>query len=174
LSDEQSIYSSQVESRSRSPAHQGDYVRDVLADLRVSQFVTLGQPFLALSPGDRLADVIERLSGTDCQALPVVDKEGRLLGVVSLEETYLASQSPNLLTIIVAADLMRSDITPLQLEDRLDRAVELFAENDLVALPVVDGTPERRVVGIVKRSEIASTYLRHVHGTSAATDANAK
>ncbi len=27
LSDEQSIYSSQVESRSRSPAHQGDYVR---------------------------------------------------------------------------------------------------------------------------------------------------
>ena len=31
LSDEQSIYSSQVESRSRSPAHQGAYVRQVLA-----------------------------------------------------------------------------------------------------------------------------------------------
>ena len=30
LSDEQSIYSSQVESRSRSPAHQGAYVREVL------------------------------------------------------------------------------------------------------------------------------------------------
>ena len=30
LSDEQSIYSSQVESRSRSPAHQGAYIRDVL------------------------------------------------------------------------------------------------------------------------------------------------
>ena len=36
LSDEQSIYSSQVESRSRSPAHQGDYVREVLAGLRVT------------------------------------------------------------------------------------------------------------------------------------------
>ena len=35
LSDEQSIYSSQVESRSRSPAHQGDYVRDVLTGLHV-------------------------------------------------------------------------------------------------------------------------------------------
>ena len=42
LSDEQSIYSSQVESRSRSPAHQGDYVREVLMDLRVSQFIQLG------------------------------------------------------------------------------------------------------------------------------------
>ncbi len=39
LSDEQSIYSSQVESRSRSPAHQGDYVREVLTGLQVSQFV---------------------------------------------------------------------------------------------------------------------------------------
>ena len=34
LSDEQSIYSSQVESRSRSPAHQGDYVREVLTGLQ--------------------------------------------------------------------------------------------------------------------------------------------
>ena len=33
LSDEQSIYHSQVESRSLSPAHQGDYVREVLAGL---------------------------------------------------------------------------------------------------------------------------------------------
>ena len=31
FSDQQSIYSSQVESRSRSPAHQGTFVRQVLA-----------------------------------------------------------------------------------------------------------------------------------------------
>jgi CIC family chloride channel protein len=40
LSDEQSIYSSQIESRALSPAHQGDYVRAVLAGLQVGQFVT--------------------------------------------------------------------------------------------------------------------------------------
>ena len=43
LSDEQSIYSAQVESRSRSPAHQGSYVREVLAGARVSQFLKAGQ-----------------------------------------------------------------------------------------------------------------------------------
>jgi CIC family chloride channel protein len=166
LSDEQSIYSSQVESRSRSPAHQGDYVREVLADLRVSQFVILGQPFPSLKPEDSLAAVIERLSGTDYSALPVLDKEGRLAGVVSLEEAHLASQSPNLRSIIVAVDLMRSDITPLQLDDRLDRAIELFVENDLVALPVVDNAADRRVVAVVKRSDVSNTYLRYVHGVS--------
>src|SRR5208337_4225450 len=51
LSDEQSIYSSQVESRSRSPAHQGDYVRDVLSDLSVSRFIVPEQSVPSLRPG---------------------------------------------------------------------------------------------------------------------------
>ncbi len=166
LSDEQSIYSSQVESRSRSPAHQGDYVREVLADLRVSRFILPAQQVPCLQPGIPLAEVLARLSNSDYNALPVTDEAGRLLGVVSLEEVHLASQSPHLTAIIVAADLMRTDITPLRADDRLDRAVELFVENDLVALPVVDGSAERRVIGIVKQTDVASTYLRHVQGES--------
>jgi CIC family chloride channel protein len=164
LSDEQSIYNSQVLSRSLSPAHQGDYVREVLAGLFVRQFVKPQAEIFTLGPSDRLADVLTRLAQTPYQAVPVTDPTGRLLGVVSLEEVHLASQSPNLSPLVLAADLMRSDVTPLQLDDRLDRAQELFVENDLLALPVVDTLVERRVVGIVKRSDIAGAYLRHVHG----------
>jgi CBS-domain-containing membrane protein len=72
--------------------------------------------------------------------------------------------------VIVAADLMRGDVSPLRPGDRLDRALELFVENDMLALPVVDGPPGQRVLGIVKRSDIASTYLRHVHGLTSAQD----
>jgi CIC family chloride channel protein len=166
LSDEQSIYSSQVLSRSLSPAHQGDYVREVLAGLLVRQFVKQQTELFTLHPGDRLVEVVTRLGTAPFQSVPVTDPTGRLLGVVSLEEVHLASQSPNLSPLIVAADLMRSDVTPLQLDDRLDRAQELFVENDLLALPVVDSLVERHVVGIVKRSDIAGAYLRHVHGTT--------
>jgi CIC family chloride channel protein len=164
LSDEQSIYSSQVLSRSLSPAHQGDYVREVLAGLFVHQFVKPQGDMFQLRPEDRLSDVLNRLGQTPFQAVPVVDSDGRLLGVVSLEEVHLASQSPNLSPLVVATDLMRSDVTPLQLDDRLDRAQELFVENDLLALPVVNNLAERKVVGIVKRSDIAGAYLRRVHG----------
>jgi CIC family chloride channel protein len=164
LSDEQSIYRSQVVSRSLSPAHQGDYVREVLAGLFVRQFVKPQAEIFTLRPGDRLADVLSRLGRTPYQAVPVTDPTGKLLGVISLEEVHLASQSPNLSPLVLAADLMRGDVTPLQLDDRLDRAQELFVENDLLALPVVDTLADRRVVGIVKRSDIAGAYLRHVHG----------
>jgi CIC family chloride channel protein len=170
LSDEQSIYSSQVESRSRSPAHQGDYVREVLAGLQVGQFMTPRPEAPALHPGDRLTEVVERLSGTAYHAVPVVDAEERLLGVVSLEEVLLASQSPHLQPLVVAADLMRGSIQPLRPDDRLDRALELFVESNLLALPVVDVCPGGRVLGVVKRADISSTYLRHVHGVTAASD----
>jgi CIC family chloride channel protein len=164
LSDEQSIYSSQVESRSVSPAHQGDYVRAVLAGMRVSQFLTPQQEVPVLRPGDRLPEIIERLSQTALHSLPVTDEEGRYLGVVSLEEVHLAAQYPPLTTLVVAADLMRADVTPLQADDPLDRALELFVESDRLTLPIVDGTPDKRVIGIVKRSDVSSTYLRYVHG----------
>ena len=57
---------------------------------------------------------------------------------------------------------MRTDVKPLRPEDGLDRAMELFAESDLLALPVVDET-SKRVVGVVKRHDVAGDYLRRLH-----------
>jgi CIC family chloride channel protein len=164
LSDEQSIYSSQVESRSRSPAHQGTYVREVLEGVRLHEFLPPLETATLLRPGDSLDTVIDRLDVTPYAILPVVDTQNHLLGVVNLEEVYHASAEPALKSLILAEDLMRTDVRPLTPGDTLDRALELFVENDLPALPVVDDLVEREVVGMVRRHEIASAYLRRVHG----------
>jgi CIC family chloride channel protein len=168
LSDEQSIYSAQPENRSLSPVHKGTYVRAVLANLSVSQFLKDPRQVPTLRPGDRLETVLERVSDTPYHDLPVTDPEGRLLGVVSLGEVHLACQSLNLNPLVLAADLMRADVEPLRADDRLDRAMELFAQSDLLALPVVDGTAERRVIGIVKRADVSGLYLRNVQGDRSA------
>ncbi len=164
FSDDKSIYSSQVESRSRSPAHQGSYVREVLAGVRVQQFLPTRQGVDVLHPHDSLAAVVDRLSGAANPVLPVVDGDNRLLGVVNLEEVYLASQSPHLESLVLAEDLMRSDVQPLTPDDSLDRALQLFVENDLMTLPIVDDLIQRHVIGVVRRFEIASAYLQRVHG----------
>jgi CIC family chloride channel protein len=164
LSDEQSIYSSQLSSRSLSPAHQGDYVREVLADVHVRQFMKADAEVASLKPGDPLPIVIDRLAASSWPILPVIDADRRLLGVVTLEEVHLASRSRHLQPLVLAADLMRSDVVPLQPDDRIDRALELFVDNDLMALPIVDSTGSRKLLGMVHRSEISTVYLRHVHG----------
>jgi hypothetical protein len=42
--------------------------------------------------------------------------------------------------------------------------MQLFAENELPVLPVVDGSIQNRVIGLVRRSDLAKAYLRKLHG----------
>ncbi len=167
LSDRSSIYISQVESRSRSPAHQGSYVRDVLAGVQVGRIVAPQDAIPHVHPGDSLTQVVGEFDRCSFSVLPVVNDELRLLGVVDLEELHLASQAIHAQPLILVTDMMRTDVRPLQMEDQLDQALELFIENDLLALPIVDDDQHRRVVGMVRRFEIASAYIKYVHGPSA-------
>jgi CIC family chloride channel protein len=163
LSDTQSIYSQQVEGRSRSPAHRGRFVREVLAGIRVETLIPREEHFLRLAPGDSLAVVIERFRACDYPVLPVVDAGQRLLGIVNLEEIGRMTQTPEMASLLVAADLAENDVAPLMPGDELDLAMELFVENDLLALPIVDNRADRRVIGMIRRFEIASAYLSYLH-----------
>jgi CBS domain-containing protein len=71
--------------------------------------------------------------------------------------------------LILAEDLMRTDVRPLTPDDTLDRALELFVENDLLALPVVDDLKHRILVGMLRRHDISSAYVRRVHGPASIT-----
>jgi CIC family chloride channel protein len=168
VSDGQPLYRSQVESRSRSPAHQGSYVREVLSGLRVARFLHPGKPFPSVGPHDTLATISDRFEETGSPVLPVLDEAGRLQGVVVLEEVHLAAQASHARAWLLAADLMRPLQRPLRPEDRLDKAMELFAEHDLLALPVEDAGQGGRVVGLVRRSDVAQAYLRQLHGRGGA------
>jgi CIC family chloride channel protein len=117
-----------------------------------------------LYPADTLSTVLDRFDLASSPVLPVVDQDRRLLGVVNLEEAHLAARSPHAQVMLLAADLMRDDVIPLRPEHGLDRAVELFALNNLNALPVVNNRTERRLLGLIRRGDIAAAYLRRVHG----------
>jgi chloride channel protein, CIC family len=164
LSDEKSIYSAQVSGRSRSPAHRGSFVREALGEIRVSQFFTLGQSLAALHPNDSLETVLKLFDDSIHPVLPVIDEQGHLQGVVDLEEAHLAAQAANIQSLVVAEDLMRTEVRPLLPEDTLDRALELFIENDLLSLPIVSDLRQRKVLGMIRRQEIGTAYLRHIHG----------
>jgi CIC family chloride channel protein len=165
LSDEQSLYRSQVESRSRSPAHRGAFVRELLGQLRVSQFLsTISSDAVMLHPNDTVATIVHLLEETHYPVLPVVDDDGKLQGVVNLEDAHVASLAPHMQPFVLAADVMRTDVTPLSPDDSLEEAMQTFVELDLLALPVVNNLKDRTVIGLVRRSALATTYVRKLHG----------
>jgi CIC family chloride channel protein len=169
LSDEQSLYRSQVESRSQSPAHQGFYVREVLAGQTVEQLLN-GMPEISLlRPDDQIDTIMDGFDKTSRTVLPVVERSGRLLGVIHLHEIYWTSIRREMLPWILASDLMRGNVKPLRPDHAIERAVELFAENDLPELPVVSEEGGQRFLGMIRRTDIARAYLRRVHGTMTST-----
>ena len=163
LSDEQSLYQSQVKGRYNSPAHQGGYIREVLAGHTIRDILPEAIEVKALAPDDTLATILDRFDATSRIVLPVSDADGRLLGVIHLNEVYWTSHHQATIPWLVAADLMRPGVKPLQADDSLERAVELFAENDLSELPVVDGADRQKLVALVRRTDVAKAYLRRVH-----------
>ena len=163
LSDRRSIYSQQVESRTRSPAHQASFVRQIFAGQTIGKFISTTE-MRVLKPGDSLAVIFQRFDDATIAVMPVVDESRRLVGIIDLEEVYLASHAPSLLPLVLAADLMRSDVTPLLASESLENVYAAFVETGYQALPVVDNLQNRRVQGMVRRGEVASAYLRLLYG----------
>jgi CIC family chloride channel protein len=164
LSDKQSIYRSQIETRTRSPAHRQAAIQQLMNDPGIAGFLDGNTSADDLVPATPLSVMTERFAAGRDAALPVVDDDRRLLGIITIEDVLAASEvGPR--PPIVAADLMRSDIVPIVAGSTLSAAQETFVNNDVMTLPVIDNELDRRVIGLVRRYDIASAYLRMVQGT---------
>jgi CIC family chloride channel protein len=170
ISDEYSLYQSQVESRSQSPAHQGEFFREIFAGQSIGRFLKPLIDFPVLHPSDSLASVCERFDLSAYPALPVVDGDNHLQGMIALDEVERAERERASSDWLLAADLMRPLPRPLFVDDGLEEAIELFAKSDLAALPVVDGPVQRKVIGLVRRAEVSQVYIRQVRGDRPTAD----
>jgi chloride channel protein, CIC family len=166
-SSRHTLFRSQVSSRMTSPAHQGEYVREILANVTVDHFLRQDERPRCIHMNANLASVVKDFDGTQPLILPVVDDQDALRGMITLDEVHWATLDPSVAPMLVAADLMREDIIPLYRGDTLYRAMELFGRNDQRALPiVVVEQGHEKVVGIIQRSDVQIEYLKRVHGQS--------
>lgn len=162
FSDEESLYSSQLETRSQSPAHRGAFVRALIGSSTVGDHLKRIESIPVLSPHDPLDAVIERMTSSRYDLLPVVDDGRRLLGIVSLDDVLAVSQEEG--ELFVAGDLMRTDVTPLTPSQPVDVAMQSFVDRDVLTLPVVDDARAGELIGLVKRFDVSAAYLRSIHG----------
>jgi chloride channel protein, CIC family len=92
-----------------------------------------------------------------CQALPVVDEEGQLTGIVTLEQlSTAAGEEPRPVSV---GAIMGEVGSALAVEtDRLDELLARFAESDLDAFAVVPAEGSRIPVGVVSRRDVMRVY----------------
>ena len=102
-------------------------------------------------------DVVASLMIEGFGAVPVVDAEDKLLGIVSEHDLLAAMDDGHKLGAVAAGDIMTFNPYSIRLETTLPTLVHVFRASDLVRVPVVDA--KDKLVGIIARRDVLRAYL---------------
>ena len=102
-------------------------------------------------------DVIASLMIEGFGAVPVVDAEDRLLGIVSEHDLLGALNDGKKLGAVTASDIMTCNPYSIHPEAMLPTLIHVLRASDLIRVPVVDA--DDKLVGIIARRDVLRAYL---------------
>lgn len=106
------------------------------------------------SPQDRLNTAAQQMWEHDCGVLPVVDDDGRAVGMLTDRDICMAAYTRGLaLSEIAVSSAMSASVCSCKASASLRSVMQLMASHQVRRLPVVDET--EKVVGIVSLADIA-------------------
>lgn len=154
-----SLYEQQLPRRSDSPVHLGEMMGDVLERLSVRD--ALGdkehEPTITVRSKTSIAEITTRFIETRHACFPVLDDDGKLMGVVDERALRQAIGTEGLSGFVVAADLIERAplLTP---EDSLHSAMHEMVTSHNDELVVVSPDDKREVVGSLSRRDLIAAY----------------
>ena len=114
-----------------------------------------------------VSDALEQMKQERIRRMPVVDKQGHLIGIVSDKDLLKASPSPAtslsvweityLLSKLKVGDVMTKKVITVVEDTPIEDAARVMVDNKIGGLPVVNG--EGAVVGIITETDIFKTFI---------------
>ncbi len=158
-----SIYESQVPSRVDSPAHQGEFLTDILEDILVKDAAEL-PVFVPHFPQEMpIQEALRRAAETRFHCFPVVDKKGNLRGFLyadDLRSILFSGEMGTLSPILIVGDIAQERVPTLKPTDNLQKALSEFIKTGYEELPVVD--EQGKCIGVLSRRDLMSAYDREL------------
>lgn len=103
------------------------------------------------------ADVIASMMVKGFGAVPVVDGQRKLAGIVSEHDLLAAMDDGHQLGTLTAGEVMTGNPYSVPPETTLGTLVHVLRASDLVRVPVVDA--KEKLIGIVARRDVLRSYL---------------
>ncbi len=125
---------------------------DLVASYSVADMVN--SEMKRFAPDTPLDTVLAEVAEADESAFPVVDHDGRLLGIVSLNELRRGFMARELSEFIVVYDMMEPPAALVTPETPLADAVSLMKKLEVDFLPVVTKKEGGDLVGMVDHNEV--------------------
>jgi CIC family chloride channel protein len=155
------LYEKQVATRRESPAHGGEYVLDVLQDVRVADVVRDAAPVLSVAPSTSLEELLRQAATSAQLVFPVIDGDGACTGVVTLETVRAFFYDEDIGRLAIAADCATPFVSVTR-QDSLAVALERCSASHYPQLPVVAGADSGEIVALLSYEEILQSYSQEV------------
>ena len=149
-----SIYAMRLAQRGELLTHHKD--KTVLTLLKISNVIE--NNFHTISPDKDLMEMVKTISQSSRNLFPVVDAEGKLIGVVQLDDIRNIMFRPDLYRKMHVQTFMSSPPAILTTSDNMEHVMKVFDKTGAWNLPVVDECGH--YVGFVSKSKIFNSYRR--------------
>jgi CIC family chloride channel protein len=93
---------------------------------------------------------------------PVLNRRGELEGIVTLQDIRSVVTKSVLEHLVIVEDIMSHSPPTISVDENLASALSKFAVRDLDGMPVVDKHNPKKLVGILRRSDIISSYNKRL------------
>ena len=150
-----SLYAMRLAQKGELLTHNKD--RSVLTLLKMDN--VLETDLMTLNPEMTLGELVKVIAKSRRNIFPVVDVEGRLLGILLLDEVRNIMFQPRLYNRFTVKQLMNSPQAILINTMPMGKVMEVFEDTGAWNLPVVD--EQKHYQGFVSKSKIFNSY-RHV------------
>jgi len=158
------LYRSQVPNKLASPAHRGDFFTDVLEDIRVADIFDPSKAFAVIPEDMNFSLFCRFFRATDQHYFPVVDKDGRLSGIFSINDIRHCLFDDELGPLVVVKDIARRDVITTTPSEDINSLLKKFTVRNIDQIPVVNDQDPTRFLGMISRREAISFYNRSLEG----------
>jgi len=125
-------------------------VKDVMVPL---------EEVVTLSPGDALHKVVAIIRRTGHNGFPVLDGDGKLVGVVTFEDTRNAHNRGDL--FLRVKDMMTRDMVTVTPYETGEVALRRMGDRRVSHLPVVDPYDDTKLMGWISKGDVVFAYEDH-------------
>lgn len=158
LSSRWTLYEEQVPTMIDSPAHQGDFVIDVLEQIQVKEVIDNTRQYDLLPQGMPLPDILRVAATSRNSYFPVVNADKSLVGIFSLRDLRSVLVGNGAGSLVIALDIATSPVLTVTPNDDLHTALRRFTQKNIDELPVVDQDETQRIIGVLSRKDVIAAY----------------
>jgi acetoin utilization protein AcuB len=126
----------------------------------------MSHPVITITPQASLDDAWQLMSTEKISRLPVVDKKGKMVGIIT--EKQILRYSPSLATTLDVYEIkgamthmtvekvMQTEVITIDADTPIEEAARIMEDSDISGIPVIE---ENQLVGMITEADLFNAFL---------------